>query len=89
MEWTKEKWKQRMAADNGRWKWGKSSDYRRRITWAKKWELVHHKDWDKGNNAKSNFKLEKPSNGITAIGKHNQDHLEKAIKWWKAKAKKC
>ena len=83
-----QKSKQRFGKANWRFKWWVSSDYRRRITKAKPGELVHHKDWTKTNNKKSNFKVEKPWNWMTAIGKHNQDHLEKAIKWGKAKAKK-
>lgn len=87
MAW-KDKSKQRFGDENGRFEWGKSSDYRRRVAGAKKGQIVHHKDWDKDNNEASNFKLEKPSNGMSAIGKHNQDHLEKAIAWGKARAKK-
>ena len=78
--------KQRMGKDNGRWKGGKSSDYRRRITKAKKGELVHHKDHNKKHNTKSNLTKLKPgkakiSNGktkkVTATGKHNILHPEK------------
>ncbi len=87
MAW-KDKSKQRFGDENGRFEWGKSSDYRRRVAGAKKGEIVHHKDHDKSNNDASNFKLEKPSNGMSALWKHNQDHPEKAIKGWKAKAKK-
>lgn len=74
---------QNMARDgkeNGTWKGGKSSDYRRKLTGAKKGELVHHKDHDKSNNAKSNFEVLKPGNGVTAIGKHNKKHPEKGKK---------
>lgn len=83
-----DKAKQRMGSENWRWKGWKSSDYRRRVTGAKKWEIVHHKDHDKSNNAKSNFKLEKPKKWMNAIGVHNQEHPEKAIKGWRARAKK-
>lgn len=69
-----QKAKQRMAKDNGRWKGGKSSDYRRRVTGAKPGELVHHKDKDKADNKKSNFVVLKPKNGMTAIGVHNTKH---------------
>lgn len=72
--------KQRFGKKNGRWKGGKSSDYRRRITNAKKGELVHHKDGNKKNNTKSNLSKLKSSNGISAIGKHNKKHPEKGRK---------
>ena len=57
---------------NGRWKGGKSSDYRRRIAGAKKGDgkEVHHKDHNKSHNTKSNFvKITK--------GAHNKAHPEK------------
>jgi hypothetical protein len=82
-----QKEKQRMWESNGRWLWWKSSDYRRRITKAKPGELIHHKDGDKSNNKLSNFKKEKPGDGMNAIWKHNQDHHEKAVKGGKARAK--
>jgi hypothetical protein len=66
--------KQRMGKENGRWKGGKSSDFRRRVTHAKPGELVHHKDGVKSDNKKSNFVVLKPKNGMTAIGVHNQKH---------------
>ena len=66
--------KQRMGKENGRWKGGKSSDYRRRITNAKKGELVHHKNKNKSDNKKSN--LEK----VNGIGGHNKKHPEKGRK---------
>lgn len=72
--------KQRLASENGRWKGGKSSDYRRRITKAKPGELVHHKDKNKADNLRSNFEILKPGNGVTAIGKHNKQHPEKGRK---------
>lgn len=72
--------KQRMGSENGRWDGGKSSDYRRRITSAKKGELVHHKNGNKADNKKSNFAVLKPSKGVTAIGKHNKKHPEKGKK---------
>ena len=87
MNW-KDKSKQRFWKENGRFKGWVSSDYRRRITNAKPWEIVHHKDEDKSNNNKSNFKKLKPKNGMTAIGVHNsEEHPEKAIKWGKVRAK--
>jgi len=64
----------READDNGRWKGGKSSDYRRRITNAKKGEIVHHKDKNKSNNKKSNFQV------LSSIGEHNVVHPEKGRK---------
>jgi hypothetical protein len=69
--------KQRMASDNGRWKGGKTSEYRRRITNAKPGELVHHVNHKKTDNRKSNFKVIKPGKGISAIGKHNKEHPER------------
>ena len=72
--------KQRIASDNGRWKGGKSSDYRRRVTGAKTGELVHHKNNNKADNKKSNFVVLKPGKGITAIGRHNKTHPEKGKK---------
>lgn len=83
----KDKSKQREWSENWRWKGWKSSDYRRRATWAKKWEIVHHKDEDKSNNQKSNFKIIKPTKKMSATGKHNQEHPEKCVAWWKARAK--
>lgn len=76
-----EKAKQRMWKSNGRWKWWKSSDYRRRITNAKPWEIVHHIDENKSNNDKSNFQK------VDWIWKHNQEHPEKAIAGGKARAR--
>ena len=70
----------RFKDENGRWKNGKSSDYRRRITGAKKGELVHHKDHNKKHNTRNNFAVLKPGNGISAIGKHNKKHPERAKK---------
>lgn len=64
----------RFKNENGKWQGGKSSDYRRRITKAKKGELVHHVDGNKKHNTKKNFKVLKPGKGISAIGKHNQHH---------------
>jgi len=64
----------RFKDENAKWKGGKSSDFRRRITKAKPGELVHHKDGNKGHNTKSNFAKLKPGKGISAIGKHNKLH---------------
>ena len=77
----KNKNKQRFWKNNGRWKGWVSSDYRRRITNAKKWELVHHKDGKKTNNTKSNFMK------VKGTWAHNKLHLEKAVKGGKARAK--
>ena len=78
----------RMGKSNGRFKGGKSSDYRRRITNAKPGEIVHHRNKNKGDNKKSNFEVLKPglaktSKGVkrvTATGKHNLCHREKGRK---------
>lgn len=70
----------RMEDENGRWKKGKSSDYRRRVTKAKPGELVHHKDHDKSNNCKTNFVKLKPNGKVSAIGMHNKKHPEKGEK---------
>ena len=70
-----------MWKENGRWKWWKSSDYRRRITKAAPWEIVHHKDHNKSNNTKSNFEK------VNWVWEHNRKHPEKAIKGGKARAK--
>jgi len=70
----------RFKDSNGRWKNGKSSDYRRRVTNAKKGELVHHIDHIKSHNSTSNFEKLKPGKGISAIGKHNKKHPEKGKK---------
>ena len=83
----KQKNKQRMWKDNGRWKNGKSSDYRRRITGAKKWEIVHHKDANKAHNTKDNLTKLKPNKKMNATWVHNKLHPSKAIAWGKAKAK--
>lgn len=63
----------REGSDNGRWKGGKSSDYRRRVTGAKPGQIVHHKDHNKSNNSKSNFKL-------MSRAQHNKEHPEKGGK---------
>jgi|TARA_R100001530_G_scaffold120952_1_gene88317 hypothetical protein len=81
----KQKSKQRFGKQNGRWKGGKSSDFRRRVTNAKKGELVHHKNHNKTDNSKKNFSKLKPGKAktskgvkmVTAIGKHNLKHREK------------
>ncbi len=73
--------KQRMGSENGRWKGGKSSDYRRRITKAKPGEIVHHKDKTKTNNTKSNFEK------VKGLGEHNKKHPEKALKGGIARGK--
>lgn len=77
----KQKSKQRLWAANWRWLWGKSSDYRRRITKAKDWEIVHHKDENKNNNSMSNFEK------VKWTGAHNRKHPEKAVKGGKARAR--
>jgi len=70
----------RMGKKNPSWKGGISSDYRRRITNAKKGDEVHHKDKNKKNNAKSNLQKLSPLNGISAKGRHNKLHPEKGRK---------
>jgi len=72
--------KQRLGSENGRWENGKSSDYQRRITHAKKGELVHHKDDNRTHNAVRNLMKLKPHKGVTAIGMHNKQHPEKGRK---------
>lgn len=67
----------RLGKKNPKWKDGRSSDYRRRITKAKKNEIVHHKNKKKLDNKKSNFEILKPRKGITARGVHNQRHPER------------
>lgn len=89
MSENKDKSKQRMWKENWRWSGWKSSDYRRRITNAKPWEIVHHRDENKENNSKDNFKVLKPKNWMTATWVHNsEEHKDKAVKWWKARWKK-
>lgn len=77
----KDKSKQRFWKNNGRFKGGVSSDYRRRVTNAAPWEIVHHKDHNKSNNTKSNFEK------VKSIGEHNRKHLEKARAGWRARAR--
>lgn len=86
MAW-KDKSKQRFGDENGRFEWGKSSDYRRRVAGAKKGEIVHHLDKNPKNNSASNFEIEKPKDWMTATWVHNRKHLEKARAWWRARAK--
>jgi len=62
---------QRFGDSNGRWKGGKSSDFRRRVTGAKKGEVVHHKNHKKTDNSKGNFEK------CSSIGAHNKKHPEK------------
>lgn len=65
----------RNGKDNGRWKGGKSSDYRRGVMGLHKGDgkIVHHKDHNKSNNVKSNFK-------VTTRAGHNRLHPEKGGK---------
>ena len=78
----------RPGSNNPRWKGGVSSDYQRRITKAKKGELVHHKDGNRNHNTQSNLSKLKPgivkttsgTKRVTAIGKHNIKHPEKGKK---------
>ena len=70
----------RKASKNPRWKGGISSDYQRRITNAKKGELVHHKNHNRKDNRKSNLVKLKPTKNKTAIGVHNARHPEKGRK---------
>ena len=64
----------RLASENGRWKGGKSSDFRRRVTHAKPGQVVHHIDGNKGHNTVSNFQK------LSSIGAHNKKHPEKGGK---------
>ena len=64
----------RFKKANGRWSGGKSSDYRRRVTGAKKGQIVHHKNKNKGDNRKSNFQV------LSSLGAHNKKHREKGFK---------
>ena len=67
----------RLGRKNPKWKDGRSSDYRRRITKAKKNELVHHRNKDKKDNRRSNFEVLKPRKSVTARGVHNKRHPER------------
>ncbi len=60
----------RTGKSNGRWQGGRSKSYRRAVTKAKKGEIVHHKDKNKANNKKSNFKK-------MSKAQHNKSHPEK------------
>ena len=64
------KGKKQYGKSNGRWKGGTSKTYRRRITKAKKGEVVHHKDHNKKNNKPSNLKK-------MSRASHNKAHPEK------------
>lgn len=68
----------RMGKSNGRWKGGRSKSYRRRVTGAKKGQVVHHKDGNKNNNKKSNFKILKKKGGISPRGQHNKLHPDRS-----------
>ena len=60
----------RYGNSNGRWKGGVSKTYRRRVTKAKKGDVVHHKDHNKKNNKLGNFVK-------VSRAKHNKLHPEK------------
>jgi hypothetical protein len=62
--------KARMGKKNGRWKGGRSKSYRRAVSNAKPGQHVHHKDHNKKNNKRSNFKNVSPA-------QHNKEHPEK------------
>lgn len=70
----------RSGKSNGRWRGGRSKTYYRKKAGAKKGEIVHHKDHNRSNPAKSNLKVIRPGKGISARGKHNQAHPEKGRK---------
>ena len=72
----------RTGKSNGRWKSGRSKSYRRKKMGCKTGDgtIIHHKDHNKSNNKKSNFKKIKPGKGISATGKHNKAHPEKGRK---------
>lgn len=46
-----------MGKNNPSWKGGVHQDYYRRITGAKKGDVVHHVDGDRSNGAKSNLRV--------------------------------
>lgn len=68
----------RVGKSNGRWKGGRSKSYRRRVTKAKPGQIVHHKDGNKSNNKKSNFKIIKKKGKISATGMHNKHHGDRS-----------
>jgi hypothetical protein len=75
------KGKKQYGKANGRWKGGTSKTYRRRITKAKKGEVVHHKDHNKKNNKSSNLKK-------MSRASHNKAHPEKGGHHPKSKRKR-
>ena len=77
---SKKKAMQRFGKGNGRWKKGRSKSFRRRVTKAKKGEVVHHKNKKKSDNRKSNFKKMSPA-------AHNKAHPEKGRKNKKGRKK--
>jgi hypothetical protein len=70
----------RPGKSNGRWRGGRSKTYYRKKAGAKKGQIVHHKDHNRNNPAKSNLKVIRPGKGISATGRHNQAHPEKGRK---------
>jgi hypothetical protein len=68
----------RVGKSNGRWKGGRSKSYRRRVTKAKPGQIVHHRDGNKGNNKKSNFKIIKGKKGLSPTGAHNKLHPDRS-----------
>jgi len=75
--------KARLGKSNGRWKGGTSKSYRRAVANAKKndGKVVHHKDHNKKNNKRSNYKL-------MSRGEHNKAHPEKGGDHRKKKRRK-
>ena len=59
-----------MGDKNPAWDGGKHPDYYRRITKAKKGDIVHHKDHNRNNGAKNNLTVIKKKNR----GKHDSHH---------------
>ena len=63
----------RTGSKNGSWKGGKSAHYARRTSDAGPGDVVHHRDKNKANNKKSNFRK-------VSKAKHNKLHPEKGRK---------
>ena len=66
---------QRMGAENGRWKDGRSPTYYRRITKAKPGQTVHHVNENKSDNRRGNLQVIKGNKYANAIARHNKKRL--------------